>query len=76
MKYFLQFVIESLVSHRDRVMIDQVDTDKATIFYIQVHSEDIGRIIGKNGRTIGAIRTVINSAARDDRRVRVEIVED
>ncbi|MFZ5805892.1 MAG: KH domain-containing protein [Verrucomicrobiota bacterium] len=76
MKYFLEFVVSALVENREDVFIDQVEEARATVFYIRIHPSDVGRVIGKSGKTIGAIRTILNAARDDGKRVQVEIVEN
>lgn len=77
MKYFLEFIVRALVDHHEEVDIEQVDHPRSTIFYVRIHPDDVGKIIGKSGRTIGAIRTMLNAAMKDDnRRVQVEVIEE
>ena len=77
MKYFLEFVVNALVENQDDIDIEQVDSPRSTIFYIRIHPSDVGKLIGKNGRTIGAIRTILNAVGRENNtRVQVEVVED
>lgn len=76
MKYFLEYVVSALVDHVQDVDIQQVDNDRASIFYVHLHPDDIGKVIGKNGRTIGALRNILNSASKDHRRIQIEIIEE
>lgn len=76
MKYFLEYVVDALVDHAEDVDIQQVDSDRSTIFYLHLHPDDVGKVIGRNGRTISAIRNVLSSAAKENRRVQIEIVEE
>lgn len=75
MKYFLEFVAGALAEHASEVDVEQVEEQNATTFYIHVHPADIGRLIGKHGRTISAMRSILNAASKD-KRIRVEIVEN
>ena len=73
MRYFLEMVLGRLVTHPDEVDVEETGDDRGILFRIRVNPEDLGRIIGRNGRTIEAIRSLLNAASRDDRRVLVEV---
>ncbi len=76
MKEFLEFVIRQLVEFPDEVMISEIPSGKMTIFKLQLRQNDVGRIIGRNGQTIHAIRALLaSSAARHAQRASLEIVE-
>ncbi len=76
MKEFLEFVIRKLVEFPDEVMISEIPSGKMTIFKLQLRQSDVGRIIGRNGQTIHAIRALLaSSAARHGQRASLEIVE-
>jgi len=71
-----QFLVNALADHPDDVKIDRIETERVDIFFLRVSKEDRGRILGKGGRTIGAIRGLLEGvAARMDREVVVEIVD-
>ena len=71
-----EFLVRSLVEHPDRVKIDRIETERVDIFFLHIGKEDRGRVLGKNGRTIGALRTFLEGvAARVDREVVVEILD-
>jgi predicted RNA-binding protein YlqC (UPF0109 family) len=77
MKELVRYLAKSLVSNPDAVEIRQTDNDGASVIELKVAKEDLGRIIGKQGRTAKSIRTLLNAAAsRDNRRVVLEIVEE
>jgi uncharacterized protein len=77
MKELVQFLARSLVSHPDAVEVKETQSDTASILELKVAREDLGRIIGKQGRTAKSIRTILNAAAsRTNRRVVLEIVEE
>jgi len=76
MKELVQYLAKSLVSNPDAVEIMENDEDGAAVLQLTVAKEDLGRIIGRQGRTAKSIRTLLNAAAsRDNRRVILEIVE-
>jgi predicted RNA-binding protein YlqC (UPF0109 family) len=77
MKELVQFLARSLVNHPDAVEVKETQSDTASILELRVAKEDLGRIIGKQGRTAKSIRTILNAAAsRTNRRVVLEIVEE
>ncbi|RLE36048.1 RNA-binding protein [Candidatus Acetothermia bacterium] len=70
------FLARSLIEQEDELKIDRIETEKVDIFFLHVGKEDRGRVLGKGGRTIGALRTFLEGvAARLDREVVVEIVD-
>jgi predicted RNA-binding protein YlqC (UPF0109 family) len=76
MKHFLDFVARSLVDNPDDVQISESGREGEEIFRIGLHPADVGLVIGKGGRTIGAIRNIINTANRGDATLAVEVVEN
>ena len=77
MKELVQFLARSLVSHPDAVEVKETKGDTASVLELKVAKEDLGRIIGKQGRTAKSIRTILNAAAsRTNRKVVLEIVEE
>ena len=76
MKEFLEFVIRQLVEFPDEVMLSEIPNGKMIVFKLQMRQTDVGRIIGRNGQTIQAIRALLaSSAARHGQRATLEIVE-
>ncbi len=76
MRELLTFVAKSLVDHPDQVDVRETE-DEAIILELRVAEEDMGKVIGKNGRIAKAIRAVIKAAtAKNSKPVYVEIVED
>ncbi|MCK6553845.1 KH domain-containing protein [Candidatus Binatia bacterium] len=77
MKDLVVFLARSLVSDPDAVEVKETQGDTASVFELKVAKEDLGRIIGKQGRTAKSIRTILTAAAsRTNRKVVLEIVED
>lgn len=77
MQDFIQFVVEALVDHPEEVVIEEFREDGGVVYELQCHPDDVGKVIGRNGRTITAIRTLISNAAagKGQARVSLEIVE-
>ncbi len=72
----LEFVAKQLVDHPDDVEVVVKDEDRQTVLELFVHDDDLGKVIGKRGRTAKAIRTLVKAAASlDGDNVHVEIVD-
>jgi uncharacterized protein len=73
----LEYIAKTLVDHPDDVQITEVeDEDGELVLELRVHPEDMGKVIGKRGRTAKAIRTMVRAAAtREGSSASVEIVE-
>lgn len=77
MKELVQFLARSLVNNPDAVEVKETEGETASVVELRVAKEDLGRIIGKQGRTAKSIRTILNAAAsRTNRKVVLEIVEE
>jgi predicted RNA-binding protein YlqC (UPF0109 family) len=70
----LSHLVREIVDHPDEVSVTLVDTPRGELLEVRVHPEDLGRVIGRSGRTAKALRTVVNALA-DGRRVRVDVVD-
>ncbi|MGZ5022212.1 MAG: KH domain-containing protein, partial [Chthoniobacterales bacterium] len=69
-------VIRQLVEFPDEIMLSEIANGKTTVFRLQMRQSDVGRVIGRNGQTIHAIRALLaSSAARHGQRATLEIVE-
>ena len=76
MKAFVEFVVKALVDHPEEVDVKQVDGERTVVFELRLNQSDIGKVIGKSGRTITAIRSLLTSAAaKNGRRAMLEIIE-
>ena len=77
MKDLLQYLAKSLVDNPDAVEVNDTQAETALVLKLKVAKEDLGRIIGKQGRTAKPIRTILNAAAsRQNQKVVLEIIED
>jgi predicted RNA-binding protein YlqC (UPF0109 family) len=77
MKELVQYLAKSLVNNPDAVEVKETEGDTTSVLELKVAKEDLGRIIGKQGRTAKSIRTIVNAAAsRTNRKVVLEIVEE
>jgi len=76
LKSLVEYIAKSLVDHPDRVDVNEIEGEKTTILELKVAEDDLGKIIGRHGRTAKAMRTVINAAATKERkRAVLEILE-
>lgn len=77
MKELVQYLARSIVNQPEAVEVTETQNDDASVFEIKVAKEDLGRIIGKQGRTAKSLRTILTAAAaRVDRKVVLEIVDE
>jgi len=77
MKEFLEYIARSLVDKPDSVVVEVEDEGDETILTLAVDQEDMGRVIGRDGRIANAIRSLLRvMATRDGRHVELEIVSD
>ena len=77
MKEFIEYAVKELVDFPNEVDVRQVDGDKTVVFELRLNKTDIGKVIGKRGRTIQALRTLVNSAGgKPVKRAMVEIIEE
>jgi predicted RNA-binding protein YlqC (UPF0109 family) len=63
MKELLEAIVRALVDHPDEVSVREVHGEKSTILELKVNETDVGKVIGKQGRIINALRTILRSAA-------------
>ena len=72
----VEFIAKSLVDNPEQVEVKEVESEQSVIVELKVSPEDMGRIIGKQGRIAKAIRTVAKAAAiKENKRVVVEIIQ-
>ncbi|OXM84643.1 KH domain-containing protein [Paenibacillus rigui] len=75
MKDLITVIAKALVDHPDEVQVKAVEDERSITFELSVHPDDVGKVIGKQGRIAKALRTVVTSAAvKESKRVSVEIV--
>lgn len=76
MKNLLELIVKQLVDHPDDVNINEISGEQTCVFELRVNKEDLGKIIGKQGRTARSIRTLLSAAAvKDSKRVMLEIID-
>ncbi len=76
MKELVEVIAKALVDNPDEVVVTEEDTDRALIVSLKVADDDMGKVIGKQGRIAKSIRSVVKAAAsKDDKKVIVDIVQ-
>ena len=76
LEHFVDYVVKALVDAPDDVNVETVPGERATVIQVTCAKDDIGKIIGKNGKTISAIRALVNGAGkRFDQEFTVEVID-
>lgn len=76
MKDLVERIAKSLVDHPDDVEVTEVEGEQTTVLELRVAQEDLGKVIGKKGRTAQAIRTIVNAGGMKlNKRFVLEILE-
>jgi predicted RNA-binding protein YlqC (UPF0109 family) len=76
MKDLINYIAQALVDHPEQVSVNEVQGDQTSVLELKVAKEDIGKVIGKQGRTARAMRTILSAAsAKIKKRFVLEIVE-
>ena len=74
MKEVVEIIAKALVAHPEDVVVDEKQEDRMTLIELHVASDDMGKVIGKQGRIAKAIRTVAKAAGtRENKKVKVDI---
>jgi len=76
MRELVEFIAKTLVDHPEAVQVRQVEGERTIVIEVKVAPDDVGKIIGKQGRIVNALRGVVKAAAvRTGKRVTVEILQ-
>ena len=77
MQTFLEFVVKGLVQHPDEVTVTPVEREGTTVYELRLNPQDVGKVIGRQGMTINAIRSLLLAgSAKQGLRCSLEIVEE
>ena len=77
MKNFVEYLLVRLIDYPEELQVSEEENENGLLLQITVNQEDMGRVIGKGGKVIKAIRKLVQvKAAQEDLQVRVEIVEE
>ncbi|HON86915.1 MAG: KH domain-containing protein [Firmicutes bacterium] len=76
LKDLVTYIAKSIVDYPDQVEVNEVEGERAVVFELRVAPEDMGKVIGKKGRVIHAVRALVQAAAaKEGKRATVEILE-
>lgn len=76
MKELVEYIAKALVDNPEQVDVQEVEGERSIILELRVANDDMGKVIGKQGRIAKAIRTIVGAAAvKDSKRVMVEIID-
>ena len=76
MKAFIEHTLQALVNHPEQIVVAEILGRQTIVLEVRCHPEDMGRIIGKNGKTISALRVLLTSlAAKQKRKAVLEVAE-
>jgi len=76
MKEFLEYIVKNLVDHPDDVKVQEIEGSRTTVYELRVGQGDLGKVIGKEGKTAKSLRTLLAAAsARQGKRAVLEILE-
>lgn len=77
MQAFLEYVVKGLVQYPEEVTVTPVEREGTTVYELRMHAQDVGKVIGRQGMTINAIRSLLLAgSARKGQRCTLEIVEE
>lgn len=77
MKSLIEYIAKSLVDHAEKVEINEISGTQTNIIELRVAKEDVGKVIGKSGRTADAIRTILNcGSAKLNKRYILHIIDE
>jgi hypothetical protein len=76
MKELIKFIAQALVDHPDQIDVAEVEGEQTSVIELRVAKEDLGKVIGKQGKTAKAMRTILSAAsAKVQKRMVLEIIE-
>jgi predicted RNA-binding protein YlqC (UPF0109 family) len=76
MKELIEYIARALVDHPDSVDVKEIEGDKTTVYELRVGAGDLGKIIGREGKTVNAVRTIVTAASmKKGKRAILEILE-
>ncbi|MFD2925499.1 KH domain-containing protein [Halobacillus naozhouensis] len=75
MKALIETIVTPLVDHPEEIAVEVKKEDNKIVYHLTVHTDDVGKVIGKNGRIAKAIRTVVYAAGSDsNKRIYLDIM--
>jgi len=77
MKNLIVDIVKAIVDNPSEVELNEVNGEKTLIYELKVKESDVGKVIGKKGRTINSIRTLLKAmTAKEDKKVVLELIQD
>ncbi|MGN8645023.1 KH domain-containing protein [Gracilibacillus sp. HCP3S3_G5_1] len=75
MKSLIETIVEPLVDHPEAIVVSENEEDNKIVYHLQVHENDVGKVIGKNGRIAKSIRTVVYAAGmKSNKKIYLDIM--
>ena len=76
-KELVEVIVKALVDHPEQVEIQEIEGEQSSMIEIRVSADDLGKIIGRRGGNIGALRTITSAdAAKVKKRVMIDVIEE
>ncbi len=76
MKELIEYIAKALVDNPDEVKVNEIEGERTSVIELSVAKEDLGKVIGKQGRTARSIRTILSAAStKNNKRAVLEIIE-
>jgi predicted RNA-binding protein YlqC (UPF0109 family) len=76
MKELIDYIVRAIVDHPEQVTVSEIEGNQTSVLELKVAKEDLGKVIGKQGRTARALRTILGAAsAKNKKRSVLEIIE-
>ncbi|MBU1196750.1 MAG: KH domain-containing protein [Proteobacteria bacterium] len=76
MKELVEYIAKALVDHPDQVLVSEINGDQTSVLELKVAKDDLGKVIGKQGRSARAMRTILSAASTKlKKRMVLEIIE-
>jgi predicted RNA-binding protein YlqC (UPF0109 family) len=76
MKELIEYIAKALVDNPDKVRVTEIEGEKTSVIELSVAKEDLGKVIGKQGRTARSLRTILSAAStKNNKRAVLEILE-
>jgi len=73
---FVRYVLEQTCDHKADIKVEQKDDELGTLISVEINEEDMGRLIGKNGKTVSALRLLVRAmGAREGKRINLKVLE-
>lgn len=75
MKALIESIVTPLVDHPDDIVVTETEEETKTVYHLAVNEDDVGKVIGKNGRIAKSIRTIVYAARKEtDKRIYLDIM--